>query len=452
MLRKNISIHLFLLLISLFSISCKKYLETKSVQNLSTPSTVGDLQALLDNPSFNIGLNAPNAGSDEYYLYYNDWQIFPDISQKAHVWDAKLDDFDDWNTHYNVVFYANTVLDYLDKVPTLGQETKIANIKGSALFYRAYHLYELAQLYAPQFDKATASTDQSIPLRLNSNFNEPSTRSTAMETYNQLINDLNESVSLLPVTPTANTRPSKTACYALLARIYLQMSDYNKAKENADAALGLYNTLVDFNDATWINVNVSPSIIKKYNPEIIFYLSTGAPPNASSRGRVDTNLYKTYDVSDLRKKAYFLKNTDGSYRFKGSYSAVISDLFNGLATDELYLIRAECNARSGNKDAALSDLNTLLQKRWPSNSFTSIQASSPDEALKIILSERKKELLYRGVRWADLRRLNKDAQFASTITRNLNGQIYTLLPNDVRYTLLIPQEVITQTSLQQNQR
>src|SRR5690349_2576424 len=54
--------------------SCKKYLETKSVQNLSTPSTLDDLQLMLDNPFVSaIGMNLSNTSTDEYYLKYADW-------------------------------------------------------------------------------------------------------------------------------------------------------------------------------------------------------------------------------------------------------------------------------------------------------------------------------------------------------------------------------------------
>jgi len=79
-------------------------------------------------------------------------------------------------------------------------------------------------------------------------------------------------------------------------------------------------------------------------------------------------------------------------------------------------------------------------------------ASSANDALVKVLTERRKELLMRGTRWTDLRRLNKDTQFAKTLSRTVVGATHTLPPNDPRYTLLIPQEVITNSALEQNNR
>jgi hypothetical protein len=98
-------------------------------------------------------------------------------------------------------------------------------------------------------------------------------------------------------------------------------------------------------------------------------------------------------------------------------------------------------------------LNYLLSKRYRTVPvFTPLTAATAEEALQIVLRERRKELVGRGLRWYDLRRLNKDPRFAQTLTRVVNGQTYILPPNDPRYTHLIPFEVIALTGMQQNQR
>ena len=169
-----------------------------------------------------------------------------------------------------------------------------------------------------------------------------------------------------------------------------------------------------------------------------------------SRLIIDTILYKTYNTNDLRLQLFF-KVSSGVNTYKGSYGGS-STFFNGLTTDELYLIRAECYARLNNKDAALSDLNALLVKRWKTGTFVPYTAASADEALKVILHERRKELIYRGLRWMDLRRLNQDSRFAAILQRNLNGIIYTLPPNDPKYVLPIPDLVIQLSGIEQNAR
>ncbi len=57
----------------------------------------------------------------------------------------------------------------------------------------------------------------------------------------------------------------------------------------------------------------------------------------------------------------------------------------------------------------------------------------------------------RGLRWADLKRLNRDGANI-TLTRTVNGQVFTLPPNDLRYAIAIPENVIEIGSIQQNPR
>src|SRR5690606_32083569 len=107
---------------------------------------------------------------------------------------------------------------------------------------------------------------------------------------------------------------------------------------------------------------------------------------------VNADLYASYDDNDLRK-IVFVNNDWGVPIFKGWYTGS-SRLFSGIATDEVYLTRAECYARLGDKQKALADLNTLLEKRWVTGTFTPLAANTAEEALQMILTERRKELLF----------------------------------------------------------
>jgi hypothetical protein len=68
------------------------------------------------------------------------------------------------------------------------------------------------------------------------------------------------------------------------------------------------------------------------------------------------------------------------------------------------------------------------------------------------LLERRKELCFRGLRWQDLRRLNKEPEYAKTLTRKIDGITYTLPPNDPKYVFPIPPNVIALSGMQQNPR
>jgi hypothetical protein len=138
--------------------------------------------------------------------------------------------------------------------------------------------------------------------------------------------------------------------------------------------------------------------------------------------------------------------------FKGNYSGS-GGVFSGLALDEVYLIRAECQARLGNIQLAMNDLNTLMRNRWnnkvPYPVFTAIDAK---DALRQILTERRKELVYRNTRWSDLRRLNLENDFAVTLIRNVSNVVYTLAPNSTRYVFPIPEYEIAASGIEQNDR
>jgi hypothetical protein len=178
-------------------LSCKKYLEAKSNQSLSTPSTLNDLQQILDNPQLSNGLIMDNTATDEIYLDEFMWDAQGELYKDGYIWKSSLNDFDDWASQYSAVFNANTVLYNLDKINSSNTDTK-QKLKGAALFVRAHAFYQIAKLYAPQYDASTATTDLGIPLRLTADFNGQSVRSTVQQTYDRIIQDLQEALTLLP--------------------------------------------------------------------------------------------------------------------------------------------------------------------------------------------------------------------------------------------------------------
>ncbi len=459
-MRKNY-LSTFLLLLPILYLSCKKseYLDAKPNQKLVVPETLRDFQAILDNEFYMNGNSTREGvlpdflevGSDDYYCT-SAITSRPIAFINLYIWNDDIwsNPFTDWSIPYRSVFYANVVLDGIPGVSfSLDQKDLYNNIKGSALFFRSNTFYHLAQVFAPPFDPSSSNADFGIPLRISSDINEPIKRASVEETYDRIIKDLREAIPLLPTLPTFKTRPSKTAAYALLARVYLAMRDYQNAFLFADSSLMHQGSLLNYN-------NFNPSDMypfPRFNNEVIFQaLLIRNPINLFGIARVDSTLYNTYATNDLRKSLYFRNNpSTGGYFFRGGYDQSLY-LFGGLAVDEMYLIRAECQARKNNYLEAISDLNTLLQKRYATGTFTPISASSSAEALNKILNERRKELVFRGTRWTDLRRLNKEGANI-VLTRTFNGQTFSLQPNSPKYTYLIPPSVIGfNPNMQQNPR
>ena len=438
------------LIFAILVMSCKKYLDAKSDQRLSTPDTIEDLQALLDNGDLYTAMMEPNTATDEYYVMNADWLSSSQIYQENYVWDLQpTTDFvanHDWTYAYKSIFAVNSVLDNLKRVSAEDQQ-KWNNVKGSALFIRAHNFYMLAQIYAKQYDANTGTIDLGLPLRLTSDFNKPSVRANVQQTYDQILEDLQFALPLLPDVPPFATRPSRAATYALLARVNLTMGNYTESKKYSDSCLTLYNFLYDYKDNT-LNLSASAPF-PALNKEVIYHAWDRRSLNTNSTAKIDSTLYSSFQNNDLRKTGFFSKNPDGSFRFKGSYAGNVSRLFCGIATDEVYLMRAECYARLGNATDAVKDLNTLLSKRYDAT-FVPVVGTTANAALIQILNERKKELIYRGQRWTDLKRLNKESQFQVTLKRVLGSNVYTLPPNDPRYVFMIPQDAIRLSGIQQN--
>jgi hypothetical protein len=441
--------------------SCKKYLDAKSNQRFELLRTVPDLQAMMDD-YFLLNQRNPSAGevsSDDYYLTDNDYEALTDFNRRIYAWDNerqfKPGAGNDWSYAYENVYKANLVLDNIDKVErTPGDEVAWKNARGHALFLRGQAFLQVAAIWAQAYTEATASTDAGIPLRLDPHFNQTSTRASLKQTYDQIISDLTEAATLLPEQPIHVLRPSKAAAYGMLARTYLFMRKYELSGEFADKALEIKGNLKNFSSLKTTPASFYPFSPRFSNEEIIcesYMISS--PALSNTKAKINASLYNSYDANDLRKSAFF-KTTGGFPYFRGSYTGSVN-LFDGVATDEMYLIRAESYARKGMVTEAMNDLNALLVTRWKIDANTNMTtyvdqtAADANEALTIILAERRKELLMRGLRWMDIKRLNKEGANI-ILTRVVKGTTLELLPDAPALALAIPEDVIEISGMAQN--
>lgn len=440
------------LMILTIQTGCSRFLDEKSDSTLAVPVSLEDNQALMDRLS-DVTINFASSGlasCDELYLsdadfdameYQEDKSLY--TWQKDHV-SASQGVGNDWYYTYRGIYISNVVLNNLETYAISGSE----NVRGQALAMRAIRYLDAAQIWCPAYSSDKASTDLGLPLRLDPDMNIPSQRSTVKQTYDQILKDLREAVDLLPVKQVAASRPSKITALAYLARTYLFMGDYQKSLTYALQALSYQNILVDFN-----TLNVTESYpIKDMNPEVLLRTTMRiSAPVRFAAAKVTDTLYQSYHPNDLRKSAYFRVNANGDISFKGNYTGGSTGKMTSVAVDELYLISAESYAQTNDISNAMMMLNNLLIKRWKTGTYIPFTAGSKQEALAIIKKERCKELLFRGIRWADLKRYNRDGANI-TLTRTVHGQTYMLPPNDLRYAIAIPEDIIYLTGMPQNPR
>ncbi|WP_342089091.1 RagB/SusD family nutrient uptake outer membrane protein [Dyadobacter sp. OTU695] len=428
------------------------FLDVKPDKALVVPATLADYQAVLDNFD---SMNSPGLSliaGDEFTASAEQVQSWEYVERQAYLW---ADDLysgagsADWDVPYKAVFAANLVLEGAGK---LSPGAELSNLIGYAYFYRANAFFGLAQQFAPPYEAGSARSQLGIPLKLTTEVTRTVARASLFDTYQQILADLQQAAELITAESIWKNRPSRAAVFALLARVQLAMGDYESAGKSASASLALSGKLVDFNDLDPGAKMSFPHSPKDANQEVLyynrmnFYLFFFTPYY-----QVDSSLYASYGPDDLRKQCYFDTLSDGTVWYKGSYAGSFG-FFSGLATDEVYLTRAECYARQGRTGQALSDLNALLVKRFKKGTFNPLTAASAEQALRLVIAERKKELVARGLRWADLRRLNREEAFKTTLRRRFDGKEYVLFPGSPRYTFPIPPNELSGSGIQQNPR
>lgn len=459
-IKKNNATTIFLLVtLVLFSSCMKEFLDVKRDKSQVIPISLIDYYSLFENNRLNYFTShlLGEISSDDYFVQFDQWQGLSNPEHKnGYIWADEIYEGGasaDWNHGYEKILYANFVLEGVANIEETPANKRLRNeIIGAGHFIRGSTFFQLAQLFCKQYDPATANFDLGLPLRTVSNINVKYQRASLEQTYNLIISDLEKSEQLLPSEMSLNTRPYRAAALGMLANVYLQIGEYEAARQYSDMAISLAPEILDYNE-----LNTAPNLtfpqFGRTNQEIVYYSHiSGTSILATSRLNVDTLLFDSYHENDLRKVAFFLV-TGGRTTFKGSYAGSVSFLFTGLTTPELFLIRAECNTRLGNSNGAVSDLNTLLAKRFRPEQFQPIEGDlSTEELLEIVLSERRKELVYRGRRWHDLKRFSKDPHLATHLSRVLNGIEHNLPINSPKWVLPIPSDAISLGGLDQNER
>ena len=429
-------------------VNCNRFLDEKSDSNLATAETLADNQALLDDyATLASHSTSGEIASDDVFVTDADFNtMYDEAMKRLYTWQpsyVSLPTGSDWENCFRRIKIYNTVLFNLGHYEIGNSD----NVEGQALLLRGAAYLEAAQIWCLAYDKNTAEAKLGLPLRLDPDMNIPSVRSTLQETYSQILVDLHRAAILLPVNQLAVSRPSKITALAYLSRVYLYMGDYTNALKHGKEALSYHDGLMNFNTLN----PASAYPIKNKNVEVLLpTLMSYSPFLATTKAKINNDLYQSYDANDLRKTIFFKPLATGEILFKGNYSGSTTRM-TCIATNEVYLNVAEAQAYLDDKTSAMHALNDLLRTRWKSGTFIELSASNAAQALQIIRAERRKELLFRGLRWADLKRYNREGANIS-LSKTISGQLFTLPPNDLRYAIAIPEDIIKMTGMPQNPR
>lgn len=359
---------------------------------------------------------------DDQLTYIKDIYIWKDANP-----DPATTSFQ-WGQLYNAVFYTNVVInDGGSKIPASEEKNQLL---GEAHALRALTYLDLVNLFGKPYNAATSGSDRGVPLALEVDLEQNFVPESVANVYNQILFDIDQAKGLInqPTQATGlNYRFSKAAIYALEARVRLYRNEWQNALDAANTALTYKNQLVD--------LNTTASLPNKYNSvESVMALEDVFINSLKSASFASADLISAYNQSnDLRFPLYF-QASGSRYRFLKGGEQEQKCTFR---TSELYLIKAEALSKLGSLPEAKATVLTLAQKRYTPTGYTQLEtevnAMAAEDFTAFLFEERRRELAVEGHRWFDLRRANQ-----KQIIHQLDGENYTLIQNDPRYTLPYP--------------
>lgn len=498
--------------------ACDDFLDKEPSKSTNkTITDVSQLDALL------ATYTALYSETSQSFLATDDYGLTPEI-QNVRTSNPSIDDLDNfaflgtnnrtsrvlWDSEFSKIFRANLVLNNIGSVS--GSEAEKANVEAEAHFLRAWSMFRLAVDYC-LYPSSDNTSELGLPLKATTSFEESVARAPLGETFTFIENDINAALAITKPLAQAdgtleNWRGTTASVKAFAARFYLYMGQYDKAAQYADDVLKEYSTLKDFNDPAEMyhhQVNDTYTInagtpqeevitVKYPYTKNQFYGTNGYPDFLGWKEMLysralsyaswwfipSEDLMNTFaqDIkggnpdNDLRFAFFLIKDFGLRYcqkitagRTPGYCQFYYDNLISGPTVAEMILIKAEKEARAKQTAQAMTQVNTLRKARIATAAYEPLTASSPEEALKIVLRERRREMPF-TIRWYDLKRYawNDDPADDVTVVHKfyphtsasvLAGdpvETYTLEPKSRHYALPIPQIDILRSDgqLQQN--
>ncbi len=355
--------------------------------------------------------------------------------------------------YYALIDQVNRVLFQIDKVLILpGEETRKNVVKGQLLALRGIAHLALLQSYADRY----GSSNPGVPIMVEYCVTCKPARNTMGEVVAQIEKDFSDARSLMPAatfSSFSDTVMNSINIAAFQARTSLFKGDYNQAITYASQVIG-----------SGIRPLASGSTYSdiwqdKSSAEILFkrlYVTSTGIGGLWTTTAASFNVYlapsdklvASYGVGDIRKATFIGANSDGPYVNKFYSSDRGGRIVDAkvIRMSEMYLIRAEAYAKTGNVSAGAADLNQLRSNRI--TGYANETFASGDALFTAVMDERFKELCFEGFRFFDLKRANLPLQRAAT---DASPEWQSLPANSFRWTLPIPrQETISNPNTVQN--
>jgi len=331
-----------------------------------------------------------------------------------------------WYISYKIINDVNTVIGAVGKLTDPDAATR--QLLGECYFLRAFSNFNLVRFYAMPFTSSPGG--DGIILRTSTSDPALKARATVQEVYQSIIADAEKGAELMEQSRGVQYA-SREAAWALLSRAYLYEENNDSTMYYADKVINSGKYALS-TSATYPTMFASATT----SPETIFSVAFTTAEDYGKFGSIASMIYsdgnsgwgEEYASASLRDSmsahpedvrwSYIvpLKDNNGvvqkkngieiyyisKFSFQGGSPTLSSPILFRLA--EMYLNRAEAEAKAGQTAAALNDLDMIRTNRGLSASLYNGTVPSGYTALDLVLNERRIELAFEGHRVFDVYR------------------------------------------------
>lgn len=358
-----------------------------------------------------------------------------------------------YNQAYVYINRWNIIIDLVDYSQGSNAVKELA--KAEAKILRAFDHFMLVNVHAKAYNPATAATDGGICIMAKYDLEAQPYKSTVQEVYDFIQRDIDEAMPYIQEKTKDVYHPNLAFAWAFKARVHLYKHEYDKALEAAIESQKYNKELYDLAANAYNSV---PTLTAANNPEVLSFMYASGHSEMTSAWSLfltSPELVSLFEEGDCRFRNFF--TTTNSVRLDvGSGAAAWNVAYTkffyptvGMKTGEVYLIIAECYARSNKLSEATAIINTLREKRIVGNHAIISTPATKAEMMEIVINERRKELMFGCNRFFDMKRLNTESEYAKTVVRkyplvrtDVEQKTYKLAPNSRMYIVPFPQNAM----------
>jgi hypothetical protein len=410
-----------------------------------------NLNQLGEYPGDDVALSGAT-GDQVFYTYT--YTHFPGMGNTEQFWQGA----------YKVIYSANAIIAKI----TDGTSPLLDQLKGENLYLRAMAHFDLVRIFGKPYSQG-AGNNPGIVIKDNTKDDRPA-RSTVKHVYEFIIADLKKAATMMTDRKNA-AFASKEVAEALLSRVYLYMEDNNNVLLYADKVISSnrYKLVETQPYKTYFRV------VPEENSETIFAIRHTVADDrgkdaigsmyynepvtqATGWGEVYASLafVKLLDQHPEDVRHSFIepqRDANGNMQLRNQTPVYFINKYNwqeGIANlsspvilrlAEMYLNRAEANAKLGNKQAAIDDVNIIRRRAGLSGTalYTVNDLKGHASVLEVVLEERRLELAFEAHRPYDLFRNNLPMIRAYPGFHGTNQFDQTILPTNTQVINFIPE-------------